>query len=578
MFAKIKRKLVINKRVNLIFSVAFFFLITFISVGYSALSQNLMITGDVDYLAISNKLYDVLKRAARVGTYAREYTGAHQDSYAGTGTKKIYYWYGSNDTNGTAIQNMNNVIFAGQCWQMIRTTDTGGVKMIYNGEAENNQCLNIRGSHVGYDERTTQDMSTTYYYATSYNYNSANDLFSLSGIVTTGEIRTGEYTCRGTSPTGTCETLYYVESVKTDPTYNVIPLNSNSHYSQFGMLQYNAVANSLAYAGYMYNSVHSITSTYHTFTIAATTPWAIDASYYYSDTIDYNSGTYTLTNPSLISTLSNYDTLVGKYILSTSGTSASTARYVVAVSENNVYYKTLSSGNLNTSLTVGDSYTESGGVYTLTNPTNISYINWYNSNNFSTYKGKYVCDGNNTSCTVLKHVCTGSNPGVPDPTQNSYYYFSSSNVYSFAESFSYGGGSYTLTGDIKSVWDFYDSSNQTMMATHHYTCLENGNSCTNVDYIISMDYGLYYVPLTGGEDIETAINTDLYANDVNTKNSTIKTGIDAWYAKHLSNYDVYIEDTIFCNDRTILSLGGWDPDGAFPPQTDQTCSSSAGCA
>ena len=103
MFAKIKRKLVINKRVNLIFSVAFFFLITFISVGYSALSQNLMITGDVDYQVNSKKLYDVLKRATQIGTYAREYTGSHQDSYAGNGTQKIYHWYGSNDTNGTAI-------------------------------------------------------------------------------------------------------------------------------------------------------------------------------------------------------------------------------------------------------------------------------------------------------------------------------------------------------------------------------------------------------------------------------------------------------------------------------------------
>ena len=96
-----------------------------------------------------------MKRKAAIGTYAREYTGAHHDSFTREPSKNIYYWYSSNDTDGTAITDKNNVIFAGQCWQMIRTTDTGGVKMIYNGEAVNNQCLSTRGTHVGYASLTS---------------------------------------------------------------------------------------------------------------------------------------------------------------------------------------------------------------------------------------------------------------------------------------------------------------------------------------------------------------------------------------------------------------------------------------
>ena len=134
MLWRIRRKLILNKRINTVFVFIFFFLITFASIGYSALTQNLMITGDANYYTKTDKLYNVLKRATDVGTYAKEYTGTHQDSISGNGDKKIYYWYGSNATNGTTIQNLNNVIFAGQCWQMIRTTDTGGVKMIYNGK------------------------------------------------------------------------------------------------------------------------------------------------------------------------------------------------------------------------------------------------------------------------------------------------------------------------------------------------------------------------------------------------------------------------------------------------------------
>ena len=85
-------------------------------------------------------LYSVLKTAAKNGTYAREYTGSHQDSMAGVGSRKIYHWYASNNTNGNQIADMNNVLFAGQCWKMMRTTDTGGVKMIYNGTPNDGKC------------------------------------------------------------------------------------------------------------------------------------------------------------------------------------------------------------------------------------------------------------------------------------------------------------------------------------------------------------------------------------------------------------------------------------------------------
>ena len=49
---------------------------------------------------------------------------------------------------------------------------------------------------------------------------------------------------------------------------------------------------------------------------------------------------------------------------------------------------------------------------------------------------------------------------------------------------------------------------------------------------------------------------------MNQINSTIKTGIDAWYKEYLlEDYDDKLEDTIFCNDRSIRALNGWNPDG-----------------
>ena len=213
-------------------------------------------------------LYKVLQNEAATGTYAKEYTGNHQDSMdASKSTQKIYYYYGSNATNGTAILDKNNVLFAGQCWQMIRTTDTGGVKMIYNGEAVDNQCLSTRGTHVGYASRTSQNLASNYWYGTDYTYDSTAKTFKVSGTTeqttwnaTTGPGLVGKYTCKLTSEDGTCATLYLVESYYNTTSAYVIPLNSNSNYSQFGTLQFNASYNSPSYVGYMYNTVYPYNS------------------------------------------------------------------------------------------------------------------------------------------------------------------------------------------------------------------------------------------------------------------------------------------------------------------------------
>ena len=102
---------------------------------------------------------------------------------------------------------------------MIRTTDTGGVKMIYNGEPENGQCLNNRANHVGYGEAFTYTPSANSWYGTDYTYDSSNQTFSIAGDIvysewnaTTGPGLAGKYTCGLASASATCSTLYYIES------------------------------------------------------------------------------------------------------------------------------------------------------------------------------------------------------------------------------------------------------------------------------------------------------------------------------------------------------------------------------
>ena len=501
-------------------------LVVCLGLGYSAFSTNLGINGTLNVSKYDHTLYGVLEKAVSKG-YAREYTGEHQDSMAGVGTEKIYHWYAPSTTAGNAlateILDKNNVIFADHCWQMIRTTDTGGVKMIYNGEAENNQCLNTRGNHIGYKAETAStSIYPTYYYGTSYTYDKTNNLFSLAGTITTGTIQLGQYTCKSTSNTGTCSTLYLVDALKSGSTYYVLPLGNNSHYSQIGSLQFNRESNSPAYVGYMYNTIYPVTNTINTFYVTNNGAWGIGTDSYYSDTIDYNTTTpneYTLTNPMLVSTLVDYSLLVGKYLLFyTTTTHGPRAGYITAASSDRVYVRELKNGDLNTSLTIGDSYTKNGNTYTLTNPTNVTYIDWYNNtSNYSIYKGKYVCDGNNVSCTNLRHIYPGSNP-----IKYYFTYFDTNNTYSYSESVSYSDGTYTLTGDIKTFWDLFDSTNKGYLSTHHYTCLGNGTSCSSVNYVTWLSDSLMYTTLSDGTNISEALNNMLSASNVNQVNSGIK--------------------------------------------------------
>ena len=66
--------------------------------------------------------------------------------------------------------------------------------------------------------------------------------------------------------------------------------------------------------------------------------------------------------------------------------------------------------------------------------------------------------------------------------------------------------------------------------------------------------------MTNGKIIEDALN-EMLTSSSNTTDSTIKTAIDTWYAANMTSYTNKLEDTPYCNDRTIYQLNGWNPNG-----------------
>ncbi len=74
----------------------------------------------------SNETIDFSVRSGTSGTNGIYSTTATE------GNKEVYYYRGNVD---------NNIIFNDMCWKIVRTTETRGVKLIYNGKPTDGQCL-----------------------------------------------------------------------------------------------------------------------------------------------------------------------------------------------------------------------------------------------------------------------------------------------------------------------------------------------------------------------------------------------------------------------------------------------------
>ena len=162
-----------------------------------------------------------------------------------------------------------------------------------------------------------------------------------------------------------------------------------------------------------------------------------------------------------------------------------------------------------------------------------------------------------------------NSPAYVGYMHNTVYPYSSKSMSSesnivFGNSFTYNNGTYTLT-DTKTVATW--SSGYNTINNNHYTCMTTGTTCSSIYYVYyTNSINAYYITLTNGKSVNDALNEMLYADDVNKNDSTIKAYIDNWYENNLASYEDKLEDTVFCNDRSISKLNGWNPNGGDATQ------------
>ena len=184
-----------------------------------------------------------------------------QDQISTSADKETVYYYTGEDALANA-----NVLFAGYCWQIIRTTDNGGMKLLYNGVAVNNKCETTRTVTKGINgsNGTGTSLTSATLFGRSYDYNLATGEFTLedsTGLPTSWNDSNyrdliGTYTCKSNS--STCTTLYYVGDYKSSTEAYVASytIGNVAHFSQLGTSAYNSNYRSPAFVGYMFNKVY----------------------------------------------------------------------------------------------------------------------------------------------------------------------------------------------------------------------------------------------------------------------------------------------------------------------------------
>ena len=373
-------------------------------------------------------------------TFLGLYTGKGADTYA----NPVYYYKGN-------VEN-NNVLFGGFCWKIVRTTETGGVKLVYNGVQKDE----VQISPIEQSSYANISNDETYPYtfdSTSKTWVSTNKTNSATGTITFTVDTIGDYY------------LSYVMS--SEAGWDKAKFYKNG----------NPLGDSNGYSG-------------------------------------TQSGAITITG------LTTSDVIKVEYTKDSTGASGSDT-------------VTFSIGKA-----VGDPVKSCNNTGTDSQIGTSAFNSSYNS---PAYVG-YMFNKDKVYTCLSKLMSSQSN-------------------IVFGNSFTYTNGTYTLTNTMTvATW----SSGYNTINNNHYTCMTTGTTCTSIYYVYytTSSYA-YYITLTGGKSVNDALNEMLYADDVNKDDSTIKAYIDEWYeSKIKGKYEDNLEKNIvFCSDRSIYSLNGWNPNG-----------------
>ena len=271
------------------------------------------------------------------------------------------------------------------------------------------------------------------------------------------------------------------------------------------------------------------------------------------------------------------------------------AGYSDSSGTNTLYYKIKSSADNTTRINF--STTSGTGIYTTTSTENGVPVYYYRGavdNNHVLFANlcweiirttetggvKLIYDGvpSNGTCANTGEASyltntSAFNSSYDSPAYVGYMYgtaytYSSKTMSSLSGNIIYGNdvtydietGKYTLVDTIIKDVANWATDYSTIGSKYHYTCFTSSNTCAQVNYMHYSDetYTYYFILTDGKKQID--ILNEMFNGEINVNDSTAKKAIDLWYSGNMASYTSQLEDTVFCNDRSIYSYGGWDKD------------------
>ena len=131
-----------------------------------------------------------------------------------------------------------------------------------------------------------------------------------------------------------------------------------------------------------------------------------------------------------------------------------------------------------------------------------------------------------------------------------YVWFTNTTKYNFGTGYTFDETTkkFNLAGTIKQLT--WKDDNDEIVTSNLYSCLD-----TNCDVVYKVTG---YQSNTRMNVEPISYSSDSYDDAVtNNTNSTMKNTLDTWYKNNLINYTSYLDDEIFCNDRSLSSGSGY---------------------
>ena len=305
-------------------------------------SIKLAVYGDFIEKKINNP-YQVVKMDYK-SNGAQLYTGASQDSLDGYGHQPVYYYTSGENTN---------VLFNDICWQMVRTTDTGGVKMLYNGDVEEKEVFDSYKTLTDNDITYTNDATYPFTYSDG-KWTSGAVEDNKTGTITFNVKENGYYTINYDISTQEYSDLIYIyidnKEIRRDSgiTEGSVRLG-NLTSSNVIKVSYTKNANTVAGRD---NIIFLITKGQGESTRVKSCdtgrPNGIglsgtssslnlnDADYYYASSYTYTDSGFTLSSDATLARWSDetYQNLIGKYVCENKGITCQTLHYVQSYNSN----------------------------------------------------------------------------------------------------------------------------------------------------------------------------------------------------------------------------------------------------